>query len=128
VILDDPPGRDLIKVLDFGLAKSLITDTSSLVTNTNAILGTPLYMPPEQIEGKPSDQRADLYSLGCIIYQMLSGRPPFTGDTVNVVLAAHVSDTRTAASDLPALLRRWSSASWRRNRRSGCRRRARHAR
>jgi len=92
VILDDPPGRDLIKVLDFGLAKSLVTDTSSLVTNTNAILGTPLYMPPEQIEGKPSDQRADLYSFGCILYQMLSGRPPFTGDTVNLVLAAHVGD------------------------------------
>jgi len=92
VILDDPPGRDLIKVLDFGLAKSLVTDTSSLVTNTNAILGTPLYMPPEQIEGRPSDQRADLYSLGCILYQMLSGKPPFTGDTVNLVLAAHVGD------------------------------------
>jgi serine/threonine protein kinase len=92
IILDDPPGRDLIKVLDFGLAKSLITDTSSLVTNTNAILGTPLYMPPEQIEGKASDQRADLYSLGCILFQMLTGRPPFTGETVNVVLAAHVSD------------------------------------
>ncbi|MBA3502270.1 MAG: serine/threonine protein kinase, partial [Deltaproteobacteria bacterium] len=101
VILDDPPGRDLIKVLDFGLAKSLITDTSSLVTNTNAILGTPLYMPPEQIEGKPSDQRADLYSLGCILYQMLSGRPPFTGETVNVVLAAHVSDV---AAPLPQTL------------------------
>jgi serine/threonine-protein kinase len=92
VILDDPPGRDLIKVLDFGLAKSLVTDTSSLVTNTNAILGTPLYMPPEQIEGKPSDQRADLYSLGCILYQMLSGRPPFTSESVNLVLAAHLSE------------------------------------
>ena len=96
VILDDPPGRDLIKVLDFGLAKSLITDTSSLVTNTNAILGTPLYMPPEQIEGKPSDQRADLYSLGCILYQMMTGRPPFTGESVNVVLAAHISDLPAA--------------------------------
>jgi serine/threonine-protein kinase len=99
VILDDPPGRDLIKVLDFGLAKSLVTDTSSLVTNTNAILGTPLYMPPEQIEGKQSDQRADLYSLGCILYQMLSGRPPFTGDNVNQVLAAHISEE---ASPLPS--------------------------
>jgi eukaryotic-like serine/threonine-protein kinase len=63
-----------------------------LVTNTNAILGTPLYMPPEQIEGKPSDQRADLYSLGCILYQMLSGRPPFTSESVNLVLAAHLSE------------------------------------
>ena len=77
VILDDPPGRDLIKVLDFGLAKSLIQDSGSVVTNTDALLGTPLYMAPEQIEGKVSDQRADLYSLGCILYEMLSGRPPF---------------------------------------------------
>ncbi|MBA3393704.1 MAG: serine/threonine protein kinase, partial [Deltaproteobacteria bacterium] len=92
IILDEPPGRDLIKVLDFGLAKSLVTDTSSFVTNTNAILGTPLYMPPEQIEGKPSDQRADLYSFGCMLYQMVSGRPPFLGDSVNVVLAAHLGE------------------------------------
>jgi serine/threonine-protein kinase len=99
IILDDPPGRDLIKVLDFGLAKSLVADTSSVVTHTSAVLGTPLYMPPEQIEGRPSDQRADLYSLGCILYQMLSGRPPFLGDTVNVVLSAHISDP---APPLPA--------------------------
>src|SRR5258705_158207 len=73
VILDDPPGRDLLKVLDFGLAKSLVTDTTSQVTNTNAILGTPLYMSPEQVEGNGSDQRADLYSLGCILFELLSG-------------------------------------------------------
>ncbi len=99
VILDDPPGRDLIKVLDFGLAKSLVNDTSSLVTHSNAILGTPLYMPPEQIEGQPSDQRADLYSLGCILYQMLSGRPPFVADSVNLVLAKHVSEKATPLPD-----------------------------
>ena len=92
IVLDEPPGRDLIKVLDFGLAKSLVSDTSSFVTHSSAVLGTPLYMPPEQIEGRPSDQRADLYSLGCILYQMLSGRPPFAGESVNVVLAAHLGD------------------------------------
>ena len=93
VILDEPPGRDLIKVLDFGLAKSLVGDTSSVVTHTNAILGTPLYMPPEQIENQAIDQRADLYALGCILYQMVAGRPPFVGDNVNLVLAAHLSET-----------------------------------
>ncbi len=92
VILDDPPGRDLIKVLDFGLAKSLTTDTSSIVTHTNGMLGTPLYMAPEQIEGKASDQRGDLYSLGCILYHMLAGVPPFLGESVNVVLAKHLSE------------------------------------
>ena len=99
MILDEPPGRDLLKVLDFGLSKSLVTDTSSLVTHSSSLLGTPLYMAPEQIEGKPSDQRGDLYSLGCILYQLASGRPPFNGATINVVLGAHLGET---APPLPA--------------------------
>jgi len=93
VILDDPPGRDLIKVLDFGLAKSLVEDSGSRVTNSDAILGTPLYMAPEQIEGKPSDQRADLYALGCMFYEMVSGAPPFVDRVVSAVLARHIADT-----------------------------------
>ena len=105
IILDDPPGRDLIKVLDFGLAKSLVTDASSQVTNTNAILGTPLYMAPEQIEGRPTDQRADLYALGCILYQMVTGRPPFVNESVNLVLAAHLGDEPAPLpSGVPVLL------------------------
>ncbi|MEO7097425.1 MAG: serine/threonine-protein kinase, partial [Polyangiales bacterium] len=105
VILDEPPGRDLIKVLDFGLAKSLAADTTSQVTNTDAIIGTPLYMPPEQIDGKPSDHRADLYSLGCVLYQMVTGRPPFLKDTSNLVLAAHVNDPPPPlAHEVPSLI------------------------
>jgi serine/threonine-protein kinase len=99
VILDDPPGRDLLKILDFGLAKSLTQETTSLVTQTDALLGTPLYMPPEQILGKPSDQRADLYSLGCMLYQMASGRPPFIGDNINSVLASHVHESALPLPD-----------------------------
>ncbi|MBV8760653.1 MAG: protein kinase [Deltaproteobacteria bacterium] len=99
IVLDDPPGRDLIKVLDFGLAKSLASDTSSLITASSALLGTPLYMPPEQIAGEPSDHRADLYAFGCILYHLLDGRPPFLRDNVNAVLAAHLHDTPPA---LPA--------------------------
>jgi len=92
IVLDDPPGRDLIKVLDFGLAKSLATETSSLITASSALLGTPLYMPPEQIGGESSDQRGDLYALGCILHHMLAGRPPFVRETVNAVLAAHLHE------------------------------------
>jgi serine/threonine protein kinase len=106
VILDDPPGRDLVKVLDFGLAKSLAQDTGSIVTNTDALLGTPLYMSPEQIEGKDSDQRADLYSFGCILYEMLSGKPPFLDAAVSAVLARHMSDRHAPLpSHVPAKLR-----------------------
>jgi tRNA A-37 threonylcarbamoyl transferase component Bud32 len=97
MILDDPPGRDLIKVLDFGLAKSFASEADGTgVTSTSAIIGTPLYMAPEQIEGKPSDQRADLYSLGCILYEMLSGAAPFVDPVVSAVLARHIADTPAA--------------------------------
>jgi tRNA A-37 threonylcarbamoyl transferase component Bud32 len=99
IVLDDPPGRDLIKVLDFGLAKSLVSDTSSLITASSALLGTPLYMPPEQIDGTASDQRADIYAFGCILHQMLVGKPPFVRDSVNAVLAAHLHEAPPA---LPA--------------------------
>jgi serine/threonine-protein kinase len=106
LILDEPPGRDLLKVLDFGLAKSLVVDSGSVVTNTDALLGTPLYMAPEQIEGKDSDQRADLYALGCIAYEMLSGRPPFVDTAVSAVLARHVGDTHKPLDPgIPAALR-----------------------
>ena len=92
VVLADPPGRDLLKVLDFGLAKSLVTDTSSKVTNTDAILGTPLYMSPEQVQGKGSEPRSDLYALGCILYELLTGAPPFVDPSVNLILAKHLSE------------------------------------
>ncbi|MBA2539767.1 MAG: protein kinase [Deltaproteobacteria bacterium] len=111
VILDEPVGRDLVKILDFGLAKSLVQDNTSLVTKTDAILGTPLYMPPEQILGKTSDQTADLYSLGCILYQLSTGRPPYVGENVNVVLASHVRDPvpqlgEHVPADLTALIQK----------------------
>lgn len=99
IVLDDPPGRDLIKVLDFGLAKSLVTETSSLITASSALLGTPLYMPPEQIASEASDHRADLYAFGCILFHLLDGRPPFLRENVNSVLAAHLHDAPPA---LPA--------------------------
>jgi serine/threonine-protein kinase len=92
LLLAEPPGRDLLKVLDFGLAKSLVSDTSTVTTHSGSMLGTPLYMPPEQIDGRLSDQRSDLYALGCILHHLLSGTPPFLRDNVNQVLTAHVND------------------------------------
>ncbi len=106
VLLDDPSGRDLIKVLDFGLAKSLEHDTDSRVTNPEAILGTPLYMAPEQIEGKPLDSRGDLYALGCILYELISGAPPFVDPNIATILARHLGDPPAPlASSVPAPLR-----------------------
>ncbi|MEO7732758.1 MAG: protein kinase [Kofleriaceae bacterium] len=99
ILLDEPPGRDLIKVLDLGLAKSLDHDPISNVTRSDALLGTPLYMSPEQIAGQPTDARADLYALGCMLHEMLSGSPPFGAPTVERVLANHIYEL---AAPLPA--------------------------
>jgi serine/threonine protein kinase/tetratricopeptide (TPR) repeat protein len=71
---------DHVYVSDFGIAKTLESDRTS-VTRTGAVLGTPLYMSPEQVEGKPVDHRSDLYTFGLIFYEMITGVLPFTGDT-----------------------------------------------
>src|SRR6266436_4706918 len=72
--------EDHVYVTDFGIAKTLEPDRTS-VTRTGALLGTPLYMSPEQVEGKPVDHRSDLYTFGLILYEMLTGVLPFSGDT-----------------------------------------------
>jgi serine/threonine protein kinase/tetratricopeptide (TPR) repeat protein len=71
---------DRVYVSDFGIAKTLESDRTS-VTRTGAVLGTPLYMSPEQVEGKPVDHRSDIYTLGLIFYEMLTGILPFSGDS-----------------------------------------------
>ena len=86
-------GRDLVKVLDFGLAKSLTPDTkATMVTNEGQLLGTPAFMPPELVTGLACDGRADLYSLGCVLYRAVSGRLPFEGATSHEMIAMHVAD------------------------------------
>ncbi|MGH9376463.1 MAG: protein kinase domain-containing protein [Terriglobia bacterium] len=72
-------------VMDFGLAKSLEAD-SSMMTHAGAILGTPRYMAPEQVEGKPADARSDIYALGLILYEMATGEMPFSGESVTQMM------------------------------------------
>jgi serine/threonine-protein kinase len=80
-----------VKVLDFGVAKLAIDEASggSPITRFGAIIGTPEYMSPEQAGGGAVDHRADLYALGVILYEMLGGQPPFSGDDRVVVLSKH---------------------------------------
>jgi len=83
-----PDGR--IKVLDFGLAKASISEDKKVentVTQPGRIMGTPVYMSPEQARGKPTDKRSDIWSFGCIMYQMLTGELPFEGETSTDTLA-----------------------------------------
>jgi uncharacterized RDD family membrane protein YckC len=82
-----------IKILDFGLVKNMHGDAQ--LTRDGAIIGSPLYMSPEQGRGNPVDLRSDIYSLGCALYHMLGGRPPFSGPSPVGVIAMHVTDKAT---------------------------------
>ncbi|MDB4935589.1 MAG: Serine/threonine-protein kinase pkn3 [Labilithrix sp.] len=95
---DDTEAHDeIVKVLDFGIAKMINADDpnpmSVVETQAGTVFGTPRYMSPEQAQGKPLDARSDLYSLAVILYQMLTGRPPFTDNDAVVVMARHIKST-----------------------------------
>lgn len=88
--------EEIVKVLDFGIAK-MIHDSEGpmgvVETQAGTVFGTPRYMSPEQAQGKTLDARTDLYSLGVIVYQMLTGRPPFMDNDAVVVMARHIKST-----------------------------------
>src|SRR5437773_1160339 len=81
--------RGEVKVLDFGIVKAVSGESR---TRTGLILGTASYLSPEQAQGRPVDARSDLYSLGCVLYEMLAGRPPFIADHPVAVAAQHVAE------------------------------------
>jgi predicted Ser/Thr protein kinase len=81
--------RGAVKIIDFGLATMAIGDG---LTATGAILGTPHYMAPEQVRGKPVDVRTDVYALGALAYHLVTGRPPFSGDNAIAIGFAHLSE------------------------------------
>ncbi len=88
------------KILDFGIAKVTGNDTNENLTKTGAVFGTPNYMAPEQALGKTVDHRADIYSMGVILYEMLSGEVPFQSESFLAVLTKHVTAQPTPPSQL----------------------------
>ncbi len=91
LIHDLETGGDRPKLLDFGIAKLSDLGSANAATKTGAVMGTPTYMSPEQCRGSSDvDHRADLYSLGCIYYQLLTGRPPFATQSAGEVIGMHL--------------------------------------
>jgi serine/threonine-protein kinase len=80
-----------VKVMDFGIARAM-ADTSATMTQTAAVIGTAQYLSPEQARGESVDARSDLYSTGCLLYELLTGRPPFVGDSPVAVAYQHVRE------------------------------------
>ena len=84
-----------VKVMDFGIARA-VADTSATMTQTAAVIGTAQYLSPEQARGETVDARSDLYSAGCLLYELLVGRPPFIGDSPVSVAYQHVREAPDA--------------------------------
>ncbi len=103
LLCPDPetPSGERAKVLDFGIAKVIEPDGEVMKTTTGAILGTPTYMSPEQCRGVGNvTEKADVYSLGAMLYQMISGRPPFVGQGAGDLIAMHIIETPTPLREL----------------------------
>ena len=92
-----------VKVMDFGIARA-VSDSAATMTSTAAVIGTAQYLSPEQARGEGVDARSDVYSAGCLLYELVTGTPPFTGDSPVAVAYQHVrEDPRTPSSINPEI-------------------------
>src|SRR5688500_12380441 len=95
-VLISPTGQ--VKVTDFGIARAVSTQEN--LTQTGTVMGTATYFSPEQARGEPVDPRSDVYSLGIVLYEMLTGKPPFAGDSPVAVAYKHVQETPVPPREL----------------------------
>ncbi len=92
VVLESPGGEEHVKVCDFGIAKIQEAEGGSAITVSGFVCGTPEYMAPEQARGEQLDPRADLYAAGCMLYQMLTGKLPFTAESALGIITKHLTE------------------------------------
>jgi eukaryotic-like serine/threonine-protein kinase len=98
-----------IKVMDFGIARA-VADTQATMTQTAQVIGTAQYLSPEQARGERVDARSDLYSVGCLLYELLTGRPPFMGDSPVAIAYQHVREAPVPPSRVDPELPAWADA------------------
>jgi eukaryotic-like serine/threonine-protein kinase len=98
-----------IKVMDFGIARAL-SDAQATMTQTAQVIGTAQYLSPEQARGERVDARSDLYSVGCLLYELLTGRPPFTGDSPVSIAYQHVRENPIPPTRVDPELPPWADA------------------
>ena len=96
-------GNGSVKVMDFGIARA-VADTSATMTQTAAVIGTAQYLSPEQARGETVDARSDVYSAGCLLYELLVGRPPFVGESPVSVAYQHVREAPVPPSQLDSMI------------------------
>jgi eukaryotic-like serine/threonine-protein kinase len=98
-----------IKVMDFGIARAM-SDAQATMTQTAQVIGTAQYLSPEQARGERVDARSDLYSTGCLLYELLTGRPPFTGDSPVAIAYQHVRENPVPPSQVDPDVPPWADA------------------
>lgn len=92
MLVKDDAGADMVKLVDFGMAKFIVESEDLKLSKTGDLCGTPLYMSPEHFKGTNLDARSDIYSLGCVMYEALTGNPPFSGISVYEMMNAHINE------------------------------------
>jgi len=98
-----------VKVMDFGIARA-VSDAQATMTQTAQVIGTAQYLSPEQARGERVDARSDLYSTGCLLYELLLGRPPFTGDSPVAIAYQHVRENPVPPSRLDPEIPQWADS------------------
>ncbi|MBW8481808.1 Stk1 family PASTA domain-containing Ser/Thr kinase [Actinomadura parmotrematis] len=98
-----------VKVMDFGIARAM-HDAASTMTQTAQVIGTAQYLSPEQARGERVDARSDIYSTGCVLYELLTGRPPFTGDSPVAIAYQHVREEPVPPSQVDPEIPQWADA------------------